>query len=175
MSGKLYGIGIGPGDPQLLTLRAYKLLSQAQVIAVPVKKLGEESTAQNIIRQAVDLKDKTIVALEFPMAHSKEILKESHLKAAARISGYLDQGRDVMLITLGDVSVYSTCTYVLRYVEAMGYETCIVPGIPSFRAISESLAKLPLVEGHENMAVITSIKGQRPLRRLWTGLKPWLS
>ena len=162
MSGKLYGIGIGPGDPQLLTLRAYKLLSQAQVIAVPVKKLGEESTAQNIIRQAVDLKDKTIVALEFPMAHSKEILKESHLKAAARISGYLEQGRDVMLITLGDVSVYSTCTYVLRYVEAMGYETCIVPGIPSFCS-GAALAKLPLVEGHENMAVISSIKGTKAL------------
>ena len=162
MSGKLYGIGIGPGDPQLLTLRAYKLLSQAQVIAVPVKKLGEESTAQNIIRQAVDLKDKTIVALEFPMAHSKEILKESHLKAAARISGYLEQGRDVMLITLGDVSVYSTCTYVLRYVEAMGYESCIVPGIPSFCS-GAALAKLPLVEGHENMAVISSIKGTKTL------------
>ncbi len=162
MSGKLYGIGIGPGDPQLLTLRAHELLSQAQIIAVPVKKLGEESTAQNIIRQVVDLENKTIVPLEFPMAHSREILKDSHLKAAAHISGYLDQGRDVMLITLGDVSVYSTCTYVLRYVEAMGYETCIVPGIPSFCS-GAALAKIPLVEGHENMAVIALVKGTKTL------------
>lgn len=158
MAGKLYGIGIGPGDPKLLTLKAYELLSRADIVAVPVKKYGEESTAQNIIRQVIDLENKTIVPLEFPMAHSRELLKDSHLKAAAKIAGYLEQGQDVMLITLGDVSVYSTCTYVLRYVEAMGYDTCIVPGIPSFCG-GAALAKVPLVEGHENMAVISSIKG----------------
>ena len=156
MSGILYGIGVGPGDGQLLTIKAHRLLCGARVIAVPVKKYGESSRALNIIRETVDVDGKTIMELEFPMARQKAVLDQSHRAAARRIAAVLDQGEDVMLITLGDVSVYSTCTYVLDRVRQMGYETCIVPGIPSFCS-GAALAGLSLAEGDEKLAVLSSL------------------
>lgn len=156
MSGILYGIGVGPGDGQLLTIRAYRLLTGAKVIAVPVKKYGESSRALNIIRETVDVAGKTIVELEFPMARQKSVLEESHKIAARKISAWLDQGEDVMLITLGDVSVYSTCTYVLDKIRQMGYPIRIIPGIPSFCS-GAALAGLSLAEGDEKLAVLSSL------------------
>ena len=165
MSGILYGIGVGPGDPQLLTLKAHSLLRSSRVIAVPVKKKGMASTALGIIENIISIEDKKVLELEFPMEHSREALEQSHLAAAREICGVLDTGEDVMLITLGDVSIYSTCTYVLRKVRKQGYKTEIVPGIPSFCS-GAARAGLSLVEGHENMAVISGIKGRESIENV---------
>lgn len=164
MSGILYGVGVGPGDPKLLTLKAKEVLEGVSVIAVPVKKSGEESTALNIIKPVVNVAHKELVELEFPMEHSHTAMENSHSAAAARLRGLLDEGKDVALITLGDVSIYSTCTYVLKKIRAAGYETQIIPGIPSFCA-GAALAGISLAEGHENLAVISSIRGQAAVEK----------
>ena len=165
MSGILYGIGVGPGDPGLLTLKAKEVLERVLVIAVPVKKYGEESTALNIIKPVVSLEHKNLVELEFPMEHSHTAMENSHTAAAETLCGLLDQGLDVALITLGDVSIYSTCTYVLKKVRAANYKTEIIPGIPSFCA-GAALADISLAEGHENLAVISSIRGQAAVEKV---------
>ncbi|MBS5521452.1 MAG: precorrin-2 C(20)-methyltransferase [Clostridiales bacterium] len=162
MSGILYGIGVGPGDPGLLTLKAQSLLNAAKVLAVPVKKKGMSSTALGIVEQVIQTKGKTIIELEFPMEHSRAAMEKSHTAAAGKICEILEQGTDVVLITLGDVSVYSTCTYVLKKVKAHGYKTEIVPGIPSFCS-GAARAGISLVEGHENMAVVSGIKGKEAI------------
>lgn len=164
MGGILYGIGVGPGDPQLLTLRAKTLLENAKVLAVPVKKQGAQSTALGIIKQVIDIENKTVMELEFPMEHSRDALEMSHSAAADKIAQTLDLGTDVMLITLGDVSVYSTCTYVLKKIRERGYKTEIIPGIPSFCS-GAAKAGLSLVEGHENMAVISGVKDRTAIEK----------
>lgn len=165
MSGILYGVGVGPGDPGMLTLKAKEILEQDLVIAAPVKRYGEESTALNIIKPVVCMDQKEILNLEFPMEHSRAAMEASHEAAAKKICSLLDDGRDVALITLGDVSIYSTCTYVLKKVRAAGYETVIIPGIPSF-CQGAALAGISLAEGHENLAVISSIRGREAVEKV---------
>lgn len=162
MSGKLYGIGVGPGDSGLLTLKAKQILDKAQIIACPVKEKGEESTALNIIRQVVDLSEKEIIEVVFRMDKDRAKREQCRAQAASLLAGYLSEGHDVAMITLGDVSVYSTYTYVNQMIKAMGYETEIIPGIPSFCS-GAALAEVSLVEGNESLGVISSLKGTESL------------
>ena len=157
MKGKLYGIGVGPGNPDLMTLRAKELLEKAQVIAYPVKKLGEEGVALNIISQRVDVKGKEVVELLFSMNPDDEVRKKCRAEAMEKICGLLDQGKDIAMVTLGDVAVYSTYMYIDRDIQARGYETEVVPGIPSF-CHGAALARLPLMIGEESVAVVSLAK-----------------
>ncbi|MBO5519968.1 MAG: precorrin-2 C(20)-methyltransferase [Candidatus Methanomethylophilus sp.] len=157
MKGKLYGIGVGPGNPDLMTLRAKELLEKAQVIAYPVKKLGEEGVALNIISQRVDVKGKEVVELLFSMNPDDEVRKKCRAEAMEKICGLLDQGKDIAMVTLGDVSVYSTYMYIDRDIQKRGYETEVVPGIPSF-CHGAALARLPLMIGEESVAVVSLTK-----------------
>lgn len=162
MSGKLYGIGVGPGNSGLLTLKAKQILDNSRIIACPVKEKGEESTALNIIKQVVDLSEKEIVEVIFRMDKDKAKREQCRRKAAELLAGYLSEGADVAMITLGDVSVYSTYTYVNQIVKSMGYETEIIPGIPSFCS-GAAMAEVSLVEGNESLGVISSLKGTQSL------------
>ena len=157
MKGKLYGIGVGPGNPDLMTLRAKELLEKAHVIAYPVKKLGEEGVALNIISQRVDVKGKEVVELLFSMNPDDEVRKKCRAEAMEKICGLLDQGKDIAMVTLGDVAVYSTYMYIDRDIQARGYETEVVPGIPSF-CHGAALARLPLMIGEESVAVVSLAK-----------------
>ena len=157
MKGKLYGIGVGPGNPDLMTLRAKELLEKSSVIAYPVKKLGEEGVALNIISQRVDVKGKEVVELLFSMNPDDEVRKKCRAEAMEKICGLLDQGKDIAMVTLGDVAVYSTYMYIDRDIQARGYETEVVPGIPSF-CHGAALARLPLMIGEESVAVVSLAK-----------------
>ena len=88
MSGKLYGIGVGPGDSGLLTLKAKQILDNSRIIACPVKEKGEESTALNIIKQVVDLSEKEIVEVIFRMDKDKAKREQCRIKAAELLAGY---------------------------------------------------------------------------------------
>ncbi len=155
--GKLYGIGVGPGDPELLTLKAKRIIETSPVLARPVKKAGESSTAFEIIRPSVDLSGVEVIDLLFGMTGNGDDYWEFGKIAGDEIIKHLSQGKDVSLITLGDVSVYSTFMYLEQYVSGKGYETEVIPGIPSFCG-GAAKAKLPLVLGEECLAVVPSAK-----------------
>ncbi|MGI6009432.1 MAG: precorrin-2 C(20)-methyltransferase [Methanomethylophilus sp.] len=157
MKGKLYGVGVGPGDPDLMTLRAKEVLEKCSVIAYPVKKIGEEGVALNIIKQRVDISGKEIAELLFSMDPNDEVRKKCRKDAIDRMCGMLDGGRDIAMVTLGDVAVYSTYMYIDREIRARGYETEVVPGIPSF-CHGAALARKPLMIGEESLAVVSMAK-----------------
>lgn len=157
MKGKLYGIGVGPGDAGLMTLRAKELLDNSQVIAYPVKKLGEDGVALEIIKQKVDISGKEIVELLFSMNPDDEVRKKCRAQAMDKVCGLLDEGKNVAMVTLGDVAVYSTYMYIDRDIQKRGYETEVVPGIPSF-CHGAALARLPLMIGEESVAVASLAK-----------------
>ena len=163
MAGKLYGVGVGPGDPKLMTLKAKEVIETADVIAVPVAAAGEKSTALSIAEQAVDLSGKELLEVVFSMERSvvkREIYRK---KAAETIQAVLDEGKSVAMIVLGDITVYSTYMYVYRYLKECGYETEMVPGIPSFCA-GAAKAQVSLVEGNESLTVISSLKNKHVLK-----------
>ena len=153
MTGKLYGVGVGPGDPELLTLKALRLIKEAPVIAVP-GTVPENTVAYKIVVQAYpELAEKELLPIDMPMTKDHAKLRESHEKGAKAVAAVLDQGKDVVFLTLGDTTVYSTYLYVHPRVAEMGYDTEIVSGITSFCAVAARL-NIGLVEKHEELHVI---------------------
>ena len=111
MAGKLYGVGVGPGDPELMTLKAVRLLKECDFVAVP--KSGEgEGVAKQIARRAVGeeiFDQKQLVEVSMPMTRDPQLLEESHRQAAEQIEALLDGNKTVVFLTLGDPAIYSTC------------------------------------------------------------------
>lgn len=158
MKGKLYGIGVGPGDPELLTLKAKMLIEKADIVAVPVKKSGESSVALEIARQAVAIPSEKIREIEFTMNKDKSKREACRKKAAQEVMNILDEGKDIAMLTLGDIGIYSTYAYVHKIILAEGYEVEMISGIPSFCA-GASKANISLTEGNEGLGIIPSLRG----------------
>lgn len=137
--GILYGIGIGPGDPELLTLKTVRLLKNADVIAVPGKE-KEKCLAYNIALSAVpEIKEKQILEFSMPMTKDLSVLNENYKCVAKLLMEQLSLGKSVAMLTLGDPTIYSTYIYVHRIILQNGYMAQIVNGIPSFCAASAAL------------------------------------
>ncbi|MDO5146237.1 MAG: precorrin-2 C(20)-methyltransferase [Eubacteriales bacterium] len=156
--GKIYGVGIGPGDAELMTLKACRLLEKADVVAVPVKEAEEESVALNIARGAVAIPEEKVLRVLFKMDKDKAKREACREAAAEELMKYLDAGKNIVMPVLGDVSIYSTYSYVHKRLAEAGYEVEMVAGIPSFCA-GASKASISLVEGKEGFGVIPSLKG----------------
>lgn len=129
--GKLYGVGVGPGDPELLTAKAIRILGECDVIAVPQSENGGR-TALEIA--SCYIKDKPVRAFDMPMTHDRAARNASHDAAADAICALLDEGKNVAFLTLGDPTVYSTGWYVHKRVVSRGYDAELIPGVPSFCA-----------------------------------------
>lgn len=152
LKGIFYGTGVGPGDPELMTLKAVRLILENEIIAVP-GRTAEESAAYRIASAAVpEIKNKTVIPLEMPMVHDRDKMKEYHRKAAETVELYLSTGKNVVFLTLGDPSVYSTCSYVEHIIKEDGFETVMTSGITSFCAASAA-AGIPLTEWNQAMHI----------------------
>lgn len=153
MRGILYGVGIGPGDPELLTLKAVRLIQENEIIALP----GEDpkaTVAYKIAVQAVpELEEKQLLALPMLMTKNQALLDENYDRVAGTVASYLEKGKNVVFLTLGDPTVYSTYMYVHHRIADKGYETEIVSGITSFCAVAARL-NTSLVERSEPLHVI---------------------
>lgn len=153
MAGILYGVGVGPGDPEYMTLKAVRLIRENEVIAVP-GPVAKETVAYRIAVQAVpELAGKTLVPLEMPMTHDREEMERRHEHAADVLEDILRQGQNVIFLTLGDPTVYSTCLYVQKRLQARGYETELVSGVPSFCAAA-ARANVSLAEWNEQLHIL---------------------
>ena len=153
MKGIAYGVGVGPGDPELMTLKAIRLIRENDVIAVPGKE-AENSAAYKIAAENVpDIAKKEILPVYMQMIKDRELLHKQHIKCAKLIEKYLDAGRNVVYITLGDPSVYSTFTYLQHILENDGYETRLVSGVTSFCAAAARL-NIPLAEWDEPIHIL---------------------
>lgn len=172
MRGKLYGVGVGPGDPELLTLKAVKTITAADVIACPAKG-NEPGLAFQIAEKAIpEIRNKAILPLGFPMM--KRVPKPEHLKAAESIISQLDAGKNTAFLTLGDPGFYSTFYYVFRIIAGKGYQAEIISGVPSFCAVSARLM-LPLAEGDGSVLIssgeLADFRGTQVIMKAGSRLK----
>lgn len=159
MKGKLIGVGVGPGDPELMTLKAVRLIRESRWIAVP-GKIAEETVAYKIAAKAVpEIEEKHLISIYMPMTHDKEEQMKNHQKGAKELEKYLERGENVVFLTLGDPTIYSTFTYLQNIVEKDGYETELVSGITSFCAAAARVNK-PLVLWQEELHVIPAVHSQ---------------
>ncbi len=153
MRGTVYGVGVGPGDPELMTLKACRLIRENDCIAVPGKE-AKESVAYKIAVQAVpELADKDLIPIHMPMIKDRHQIGEEHRRGAELIRQYLDRGKNVVFLTLGDSTIYCTFSYLQHILEKEGYPVELVSGIPSFCAAAARL-NLPLTEWDEPLHVV---------------------
>ena len=136
--GILYGVSIGPGDPELMTVKSVKCIERCQVIAAPKTHSGE-MLALSIAEKTVDMTGKEILPLMFEMSRDPEKMHAAHVKDADAIERYLAEGKDVAMLNLGDVSVYGTYCYMMEILEERGYECRMIAGVTSFCAIASTL------------------------------------
>lgn len=148
--GKLYGVGVGPGDPELVTKKAERVLREADIVAVPDKGAGEK-TALNIVRDIVAGKE--LLYCPTPMVRDRAVLDGCYEQIANDICALLDEGKNVAFITLGDPTVYSTYIYVHKKVLSRGYDAELIPGVPSFCAVAARL-NTSLCEGAERLLIV---------------------
>ncbi len=151
--GIFYGVGVGPGDPELLTLRAARIIGEADLVVVPRPESDKESAAWSIAREHIR-EGCPVIKLVFPMTRDSALLDEAWERAAREIEGHLRRGKKVVFLTVGDPMLYSTYIYIFRRIKEAGCTVHTVPGVPSFCAAAAA-AGMPLAEGDEKMAVVT--------------------
>lgn len=151
MLGKLYGVGVGPGDPKLLTLKAIETIRDADYVAYPTSGKGASNIAFEIVKEYI--KDKKTLEYLMPMSRDKEYVQRCHDECAIDIKKYLENGKSVAFITLGDPSIYSTYMYIHKKIKEMGFQTQLIPGITSFCAAAASLDD-SLCEGGEPLIIV---------------------
>ncbi len=156
MNGILYGVGVGPGDPELMTLKAVRMIRENQIIAVPGAD-AKDTVAYQIAVQAVpELAEKHLLPIYMPMTHDLEEQYRNHEKGAATIESYLKEGKNVVFLTLGDPTIYSTFSYLQKRVKDHGYQTVLVSGIPSFCATAARM-DMSLAEWNEQLHILPAV------------------
>lgn len=155
MIGTLYGVGVGPGDPELITVKAYRVLKEAHTVCYPKKRKGSKSYAYQIIDVYINLHEKDMLGLIFPMTKDETILKREWIKTANLLWEKLKEGKDVAFVTEGDPLLYSTFIHVMNSMKELYPEVNIkiVPGISSINGASARLG-IPLADGDEHIAII---------------------
>lgn len=136
--GILYGVSTGPGDPELMTVKAINCIKAAEVIAAP-RTLGKNCMALDIVKGIMDVSDKEIIYLDFAMKKDAGILDATHRKQADDVEACLAQGKSVAMLNIGDASLFGTFCYIRDLVEADGYEAKVIPGVTSFCAVAAEL------------------------------------
>ncbi|SLN58969.1 Precorrin-2 C(20)-methyltransferase [Roseovarius litorisediminis] len=150
MSGVLYGVGLGPGDPELMTLRAHRLISQAAVVAYPTLA-GGESFARSIAADIIPAGADEIV-MDVPMTTAREPAQAAYDKGAAEIAAALESGRDVVCLCEGDPFFYGSFMYLFARLSDR-YEVQVVPGVTSITTCA-ARAGMPLAARNERLTVL---------------------
>ena len=164
--GTLYGIGVGPGDPELITLKAVNRLRKVDVVCVAASTKNDFSLAQSIaaphLRQGVE-----IIRLDFPMTRDEAVLAKAWRTNADIMAGLLAAGKDAAFLTLGDPLTYSTFGYLLRTLNGLLSEipVQVIPGITSYQAAAAFTGRV-LAESGESLAVVSGVAEEAELERI---------
>lgn len=162
----LFGLGVGPGDPELITVKAFRVMKESPVIAYPKKMKGKKSYAQRIVDVYVNGMDKEMLGLVFPMTKHQETLDREWNKAVDEVYARIAEGKDVAFVTEGDPMLFSTFIHLMTLIQERHPDVDIqmVPGISSFNASASRLG-IPLGEGDDHIAMIPAVDDYDAMRR----------
>ncbi|MHB1427467.1 MAG: precorrin-2 C(20)-methyltransferase [Rhodocyclaceae bacterium] len=165
--GKLIGASLGPGDPELITRRAWAALQSGARWLYPVKKAAEASYALSIVERGGLARPADAVELVFPMTRDAEILAKAWTRAAAQTAVLLAEGRDLVFLVEGDASTFATFGHLARAVRDLAPEVAVetIPGVSSFAAAAAATG-VTLAEEDETFAVIPAAYGVEVIDRL---------
>ncbi len=165
--GTLYGVGVGPGDPELITLKAHRVLQQVPVLCVPKGREEGDSYVRGFVSHVFEPERQQLVELVFPMTKDRSVLERHWNAALERVLLPLRDGRDVAFVTEGDPFIYSTFMHLYLLIRELHPEIPVevIPGVSSINA-SAAAAGLPLVDGSERLAVLPAIYEGEELAQL---------
>lgn len=150
MTNTVYSIGLGPGNPELMTVKARRILEESDIVVVPQSDKTGRSVARDIILHYID--PSRILMYYFPMNNDREDLERRYTELALKIKGLTREGKRVSYVTMGDPTIFSTSNYITEKLKAVGVEVKHVPGISSINAASTMLG-LPLCVKGEHFGV----------------------
>lgn len=165
---KVYALGVGPGDPELLTRKAERILRTVPVIFAPTGRADAASYALSIVEEFIDRSRQEVVTQVFPMMKVQTGLEEFWEKAAAEVAGRVRAGQDAAFITIGDPFLYSTFLYIYRILleKFPEIEIEVVPGISSINAAA-AVAGVPLGISADRIAILPTTYENDELRRVF--------
>ena len=165
-AGTLYGIGVGPGDPELLPIKSARILSEVDIVFAAASTNNTYSMAVNIASPHIP-ESTSVHMLQFPMSHDKNENRKAWKAHAQTVVTELESGKNVAFLTLGDPLTYSTYGYILKNIREIAPHIPIVtvPGITSYQAAAACI-NLPLVEGEESLLVVSGVSGGDRLRQM---------
>jgi len=164
INGTLYGIGVGPGDPELITLKAVKILRQVDVVFAAASTKNSYSLAVDIASPHL-AEGVPVVRLGFPMTRDEMMLAGAWGENGRKVVETLKKGKDAAFITLGDPLIYSTFGYILKTIRETHPDIPIkiIPGITSYQAGAAAAGQI-LAEAEESYAVISGALGSQRLK-----------
>ncbi|MEK4029427.1 precorrin-2 C(20)-methyltransferase [Pseudobacillus sp. FSL P4-0506] len=165
-TGTLYGVGAGPGDPELITVKAFRALQESPVIAYPKKRKGSKSYARKIIDAYVNPSEKDMLGLVFPMTKDPAILEREWNATAEAVWEKLSEGKDVAFITEGDPLLYSTFIHMMNVMKERYGDVSmkVIPGISSINGAAARLS-LPLADGDDLVAIVPAKDDYEAMKR----------
>ncbi|SHR50057.1 precorrin-3B C17-methyltransferase [Mycobacteroides abscessus subsp. abscessus] len=165
--GTLYGLGVGPGDPELITVKAFRRLQESPVIAYPKKLKGSKSYAHRIVEVYINPAEKEMLGLVFPMTKDEDTLRTEWTKSVEAIYSYLVQGKDVAFVTEGDPMLFSTFIHLMNLMKSLYPDVPIetVAGISSFNGSVNRLG-IALADGDDQVAMIPATEDMEEMRRV---------
>jgi len=164
--GTLYGVGVGPGDPELITLKAVKVLNQVEVIFAASSSKNEYSLALENAQSHM-LNGAEVVRLRFPMTREQDILDKAWEENARRILEFVQKGKDAAFITIGDPLTYSTFGYVMQTIQEMAPDVpvSVIPGVTSYQAATAAAQEI-IAAQEQTFCVISGSKGGEHLKEV---------
>ncbi|SCX58126.1 precorrin-2 C(20)-methyltransferase [Lysinibacillus fusiformis] len=163
--GVLYGLGVGPGDPELITVKAFRVIQESPVIAYPKKLRGSKSYAHRIVDVYINPEEKDMLGLVFPMTKDEAVLEREWTKSVELVYEKLQEGKDVAFVTEGDPLLYSTFIHMMKLMQDMhpDVEIRTVPGISSFNGSASRLG-IALADGDDCVAIIPAYDDYEAMR-----------
>lgn len=163
--GILYGLGVGPGDPELITVKAFRVIQESPVIAYPKKLKGSKSYAHRIVDVYINPEEKEMLGLVFPMTKDEAVLEREWTKSVELVYEKLKEGKDVAFVTEGDPLLYSTFIHMMKLMQDMhpDVEIRTVPGISSFNGSASRLG-IALADGDDRVAIVPAHENYDAMR-----------
>lgn len=153
MAGKIYGVGVGPGNPELLTIKAVQIIRECDIIGIPAKD-AVSCTAYQIARKAVpEVEAKPVIAVAVPMTTDRERLCAAYDQGCRELVNALKQDKEIAFLNLGDPSIYGSYMELHKRITEAGFQTELVSGVPSFCAVAAALG-VSLGSGEESIHIL---------------------
>jgi precorrin-2/cobalt-factor-2 C20-methyltransferase len=167
MSGKVYGVALGPGDPELITIKALKCLQKVEKIYFPATQTpkGNQDSFSLVILKQLELEESNLVPVNVPMSKDRSHAEKAYAELYLKVEEDVAEGKQVAVVSEGDISFFSTFSYLLEDFQKNEIDFEMIPGVPAF-ILGGSAGQLPLVTQKDKLLVAPDLENEEELKSL---------